>query len=418
MQRSIVKLGEVVQSISKTFKFTSAPVVFLNTSDVLNGKVLNHELISPVGLPGQAKKTIQTHDILFSEIRPANRRFAYVDFEANNFVVSTKLMVLRCNERICPKYLYFYLTSNEMLAYLQQQAEGRSGTFPQITFDELRHLEISLPPLAEQRQIAAILSSLDDKIELNRRMNQTLEQLAQTLFRQWFVAFDFPDAAGQPYRSSGGELVESELGKIPRGWRVGKTQEAFSTVGGGTPSTSNAEFWDGGNIHWTTPKDLTGAATPVMLDTERRITKAGLGKISSGLLPTGTLLLSSRAPIGYLAITQLPVAINQGYIALNAKGTISNLYMLFWLKQHMETVKGRANGTTFQEISKGSFRDISMILPDTSTATKFNLIIQPLFDRIVANETQSRTLATLRDTLLPQLLSGRLTVRQAAEAVA
>lgn len=332
-------------------------------------------------------------------------------------MVSTKLMVLRCLPQAHAKYLYFYLTSNEMLAYLQQQAEGRSGTFPQITFDEIRHLEISLPSFAEQREIAAILSSLDDKIELNRCMNHTLEQLAQTLFQQWFVAFDFPDAQEQPYRSSGGELVESELGDIPQGWRVGKTQDAFSTVGGGTPSTSNPDFWENGGIPWTTPKDLTGVAAPVMLDTERRITKIGLAKISSGLLPTGTLLLSSRAPIGYLAITQLPVAINQGYIALNAKGYVGNLYMLFWLKQNMDVVKGRANGTTFQEISKGSFRDIYMILPDAATANRFDQIAQQLFARIVANETQSRTLTTLRDTLLPQLLSGRLTVRQAAALV-
>ncbi|MGI4872115.1 MAG: restriction endonuclease subunit S [Janthinobacterium lividum] len=248
-------------------------------------------------------------------------------------------------------------------------------------------------------------------------MNHTLEQLAQTLFQQWFVAFDFPDAQEQPYRSSGGELVESELGDIPQGWRVGKTQDAFSTVGGGTPSTSNPDFWENGGIPWTTPKDLTGVAAPVMLDTERRITKIGLAKISSGLLPTGTLLLSSRAPIGYLAITQLPVAINQGYIALNAKGYVGNLYMLFWLKQNMDVVKGRANGTTFQEISKGSFRDIYMILPDAATANRFDQIAQQLFARIVANETQSRTLTTLRDTLLPQLLSGRLTVRQAAALV-
>ena len=132
------KLGEIVQSISDTYKFVdNEKVVFLNTSDILNGKFLNDCLVSAATLPEQAKKKIQKGDILFSEIRPANKRFAIVDFEISNYVVSTKLMVLRCNEQIYNKFLYIYLTSYEVLEYLQMIAEDRSGTFPQITFDNI-----------------------------------------------------------------------------------------------------------------------------------------------------------------------------------------------------------------------------------------------------------------------------------------
>jgi len=182
-----LKLGELVESVSKTFKFKDESVCFLNTSDVYNGKVLVHDLVSPSGLPGQAKKSIQKGDLLYSEIRPANKRFALVNFEASNYVVSTKLMVLRPYGRVTPEYLLAFLTSKQMLRYLQVLAEDRSGTFPQITFDIISSLSIDLPPLQEQKAIAEVLTSLDDKIELLQKQNETLEALAQTLFRQWFI---------------------------------------------------------------------------------------------------------------------------------------------------------------------------------------------------------------------------------------
>lgn len=182
-----VKLGDYLDSISKTFKFTDKEVVFLNTSDILEGKVLNKEYVSPIGLPGQAKKSIQKGDLLFSEIRPANKRYARIDFDSEDYVVSTKLMVLRVKGDLDPIFLELYLTSEEILDYLQMIAEDRSGTFPQITFDIISKLELKLPPLPEQKAIASVLSSLDDKIDLLHQQNQTLEALAETLFRQWFI---------------------------------------------------------------------------------------------------------------------------------------------------------------------------------------------------------------------------------------
>lgn len=142
-------LGSLIESVSETFKFTEYPVVFLNTSDILAGKFLHADLSDPKTLPGQAKKRIKKGDFLFSEIRPANKRFALVDFDAENYVVSTKLMVLRSKGEIDVGYLKLYLTSEEVLDYLQIIAEGRSGTFPQITFDVLERMEILIPPLPE-----------------------------------------------------------------------------------------------------------------------------------------------------------------------------------------------------------------------------------------------------------------------------
>ena len=182
-----VKLGTIVESVSETFKFTDNEVVFLNTSDILADKFLHNELSDPKTLPGQAKKRIRKGDLLFSEIRPANKRYALVNFDADNYVVSTKLMVLRSKENIDPTYLKLFLTSEETLDYLQMIAEDRSGTFPQITFDILDQMDLMIPPLPEQKAIASVLSSLDDKIDLLHRQNTTLERMAETLFRQWFV---------------------------------------------------------------------------------------------------------------------------------------------------------------------------------------------------------------------------------------
>lgn len=145
------RLGELIKTVSDTFKFPQDKVCFLNTSDIYDGKVLNHALSNVSRLPGQAKKSIKEGDFLFSEIRPANRRFALIDFEASNYVVSTKLMVLRCGSEIMPSYLRYFLTSVDILQHLQILAESRSGTFPQITFTQVADLEIKLPPISEQR---------------------------------------------------------------------------------------------------------------------------------------------------------------------------------------------------------------------------------------------------------------------------
>ncbi len=212
-------------------------------------------------------------------------------------------------------------------------------------------------------------------------------------------------------------LVDSELGEIPEGWKVGAIGDVVKIVGGSTPSTKVPAYWNG-DYCWTTPKDLSGLSAPVLLDTERRVTEEGLAKINSGLLPVNTLLLSSRAPIGYLAIARIPVAINQGYIAIPPDNPLGSLFLLLWCEVNMERIKERAGGTTFQEISKKNFRPIPIVLPSAEVTVRFNAIAGPLFERLVSNERESRTLAALRDTLLPKLISGELRVPDAERILA
>ena len=218
-----LRISEIVQTISLTHNFDKDKLIAINTSDVYNG-VMGKGTLTPVEeLKGQFKKTIQKDDILFSEIRPANRRFAIVtNSDCSDFVVSTKLMVLRkFNEDVDSSYFYYCLTNQPFLDILQRRAENRIGSFPQITYDLLANYAFPIPPLEEQKRISKIIANIDRKIELNRQINDNLEAMAKQLYDYWFVQFDFPNEEGKPYKTSGGEMVWNEKLKreIPKGWK-------------------------------------------------------------------------------------------------------------------------------------------------------------------------------------------------------
>ncbi|CAJ9573395.1 restriction endonuclease subunit S [Burkholderia pseudomallei] len=325
------------------------------------------------------------------------------------------------------RFLLYALQSS----YLQHQIgwnEGTGSTVSNLRIPVLEALRVPTPALDVQREVAKILGAIDDRITLLRESNATLEAITQALFKSWFVDFD-PVRAKQEGRAPEcmddataalfpDAFEESELGLVPRGWRAQPVGDVVESVGGGTPDTKDPTFWEPAQYCWTTPKDLSGIQAPVLLSTERKLSAKGLAKVSSGLLPAGTLLMSSRAPIGYLAIAQTPMAINQGYIAMLPSSKLPPLYMLFWCRQNMELIKGRANGSTFMEISKKAFRPIPALVSPPSVIDAFVDLVSPLFDRLVENERQAQSLATLRDTLLPRLISGQLRLTEAEEALA
>lgn len=335
------------------------------------------------------------------------------------YLISQSQMKLTVDEsKANALFLYYVFISPKQQEYIRNSAI-QTGV-PHTNLGILRNTPLSLPPLAEQKAVAAVLGALDDKIELNRKMNATLEAIARALFQSWFVDFDpvFAKLDGrQPIGMNEATaalfpaaLVDSDLGPIPAGWDVRPVGNAVDCVGGGTPDTKTSAFWQPAEHAWSTPKDLSNLQSPVLLRTERKLSSEGLAKVSSGLLPEGTLLLSSRAPIGYLAIAQIPVAINQGYIAMTPGGILPPLFMLFWCQQNMDVIKSHANGSTFMEISKSAFRPLPALIPSLKVLTAFQKLAEPLFAQMVQNEMQSSTLATLRDTLLPKLLSGELRI--------
>ena len=311
-----------------------------------------------------------------------------------------------------PRFISYFLSAVDFFSYSDKAA------VPGLNRNHLHQARVCVPvDITEQRAIAHILGTLDDKIELNRRRNQTLEAMARALFKDWFVDFGPVHAkmeAREPYLPADlwqrfPDRLDDE-GK-PEGWRRSMIGSEVTVCGGSTPSTKESTFWKGGKHHWATPKDLSALTFPVLLDTDRKITDAGIAKISSGLLPVGTVLLSSRAPIGYLAIAEVPTAINQGFIAMKCDGTLPNLFVLFWCRENMDLILGNANGSTFQEISKRNFRPILVIVPPEPILKVFRERTEPLYRHIVENERESTALAQLRDTLLPKLITGELRIK-------
>ena len=351
-------------------------------------------------------------DILFSVRAPIGR------VNVRTCATGRGVAIIRSRIGSDARYLEFLLRNLESS---WDVLETSGSVFGNATKKDLESLPLSWTTDESERLSAAyVLGTLDDKIELNRRMNETLEEMAQALFKSWFVDFEpvrakidgrwrrgesLPGLPSEWYDLFPDRLADSELGQIPAGWVVKALGEVVNVVGGTTPGTKISEYWDGGTHCWATPKDLASLATPVLLDTERKITDSGLNKIGSGLLPQGS---TSRAPIGYLAIVETPTAINQGFIGILPREGFSDLYMLYWCEASIETFINYANGTTFLEINKSNFRKIPMAVPEEATLVAFDSQVRLLYQRIVSSERESRALAAQRDALLPKLVSGEI----------
>jgi type I restriction enzyme S subunit len=400
----MLPINKVVESVSITHKFDKPVLKFLNTSDVENGKIININHLPIDELKGQAKKTIQKHDILFSEIRPKNRRFAYVDIDDTyDYVVSTKLMVLRnINPEVDNKYFYYFLTNDHMLSILQDRAENRIGSFPQITFDLLSEYYIRVPKLAEQQKIASVLSALDSKIELNNRINAELEAMAKTLYDYWFVQFDFPNAKGKPYKTSGGKMVWNEGLKreIPEGWEKGELKDIANITMGQSPPGESYNEVGNGMIFYQGCTDF-GNRFP----TVRKFTTE-----PTRFAKEGDILLSVRAPVGTLNISKEDCCIGRGLGALNSKDNC--IAYLFGVMVNLKQIFDRRNvdGTTFGSITKDDLFSLKVIKPEKSILKQYHSIINPAFEKQNKLELENIKLTELRDWLLPMLMNGQIKV--------
>ena len=320
--------------------------------------------------------------------------------------------------RFSSNFLFYQLLLHEN----QIKSLATGAAQQNLSGEQVKNFILPFPPFHEQNKIANTLRALDDKIDLNRRTNETLEAMARALFRDWFVDFGPTRAkmAGEaPYLAPElWELFPDRLDdeRKPEGSYISSIGDEADIVGGSTPSTSNPIFWNGDH-YWATPKDLSGLNSPVLSDTSRKITDEGLAQISSGLLPSGSVLLSSRAPVGYTAITTIPLAINQGFIGVKCTQNFSAPYVLLWMKESMELILQNANGSTFQEISKKNFRPLPIIKASHDLLKAFDAQSQGIFDKIIVNDAESRTLTQLRDLLLPKLMSGEISIRDAEKMV-
>jgi len=453
------KLGDVSEAIfsggtpsTKNENYWGGDIPWLSSGETRDRFISETEkTITQAGVDNSSTRLALKGDIVIASAGQGHTRgqTSYLNFDT---YINQSVIAIRAKaDEVDSLWLFYNLTLryNEMRQFSDSHSIRGS-----LTTAIIKTLDVNFPQLEVQKKIASSIYCLDNKIALNRQINQTLESMAQTIFKSWFVDFDPVKAkiaaieageeaegvtcaamraisgktddelgqmqAGQPEnyarlkttaRLFPSAMQDSELGEVPEGWEVKQIGDVVKVVGGGTPSTKNSAFWDGGSHCWTTPKDLSGISSHVLLDTVRKITDAGLAKISCGLLPAGTFLLSSRAPVGYTAIAKVPLAVNQGYIAIPPGGQLSSIFLLHWTRVNLEIIKGRACGTTFQEISKKNFRPIKIAVATTEILNHFDRAVGRLFERIVANEQESRSLTAIRDALLPKLMSGKIRVK-------
>jgi len=360
---------------------------------------------------GRSGASIGVASYVESDYWPLNTCMYVTDFKGNN-----------------PRYAYYLLRTLNLASHNSGSAQ------PSLNRNYIYPIEISFPERSYQDRVSDLLGSLDDKIELNRRLNETLEAMARALFRDWFVNFgptrrqtegatDPVDILGDAFPPKKSielaRLFPKTLGEdgLPTGWTKKPVGELSKIVGGGTPNTKAEEFWKNGVHLWATPRDLSKLSGVFIRSTERLLTDAGLAKVSSGLSPAGSVLISSRAPIGYLAIASEPIAVNQGFIVLRPTKTFPTHFAKLWCEANMETIEANANGSTFQEISKRNFKPILATVPCRSVMEAFSEYVGLLFAKIEANEKQNETLVDIRDLLLPKLISGEIRLRDAETIV-
>lgn len=360
------------------------------------------------------------NDVLLSHNATIGRVAVVPQFDGR-LLVGTSLTYFRLNPQILlPRYFAAYLSGADFQNQLA--AVMSHSTRNQVPITAQRTLSVVVPPLDVQQIISSTLGSLEDKIKQNRRTGRALETLTRATFKAWFVDFEpvkvkaagqtsFPGMPIDTFASLPNRLTDSNIGPVPEGWEVRPIGDLVTVRGGGTPSKKVSEYWDGGTHFWATPKDLSGLQSPVLLGTERLITDAGAESISSGVMPENTVLLSSRAPVGYTAIAKVPVAVNQGFIAMACDGPLPPHYVLHWTRSALDEIHSRASGTTFPEISKTAFRPIPAVVPNSVVVETFERFAQSIFALLEANVRESNRLAEMREYLLPRLLRGAVGVK-------
>lgn len=297
------------------------------------------------------------------------------------------------------------------LAHFKSQAQGSQTKF--LTIQILNSFSIPDISLDEQIKTVGPLVVLDKKINNNNNACAELEAMAKTLYDYWFVQFDFPDENGKPYRTSGGAMEKcKELGReVPKGWKAGTVVDLGEIVSGATPSTTEENYYTTNGIAWITPNDLSdNEHNMFVFHGERDITEAGLSSCSAILMPAGSVLMSSRAPIGYLAIAANPVCTNQGFKSIICTKDYGTLFVYYTLKRNVQGIARQGVGTTFKEVSRDTLARYTVLLPDTTIAKHFEQLIAPISQTRKNCEQENRELIALRDWLLPMLMNGQAKV--------
>lgn len=381
------------------------------------------------------KSAFSKGDILFGKLRPYFRKVVRAPFKG---VCSTDIWVVRSKNEVDQGFLYYWMASPEFVNFSMQGSEGTK--MPRAKWEHVSRHEIPYFDKDEQRAIAHILGSLDDKIELNRKMNETLEAMAQALFKSWFVDFDpvidnalaagnsIPEELAEKatLRESLGDARKSlpeeirrlfpdefvktkEMGWIPKGWKVSSFGEETKIVGGGTPKTKMNKYW-GGDIPWFSVVDTPASSDVFVITTEKNITQTGLNESSARLVPKGTTIISARGTVGNLAVAGRSMTFNQSCYGLRSKRDAGDYFIFLTAQRMVEKLLTMAHGSVFSTITRQTFNAIYVAIPCEVLFRQFEQSVSVWFDRILLNTQHSQALAQLRDTVLSKLISGEIRI--------
>jgi len=382
--------------------------------------------ISSVDAHRLSKHLVQIGDIIYSRRGDITQK-AHITKNEEGYFCGTGCLLVRVGKNIDSKFLVYFLSTSTSNSWIKNHAVGI--TMPNLNTKILSRFPVSFPDYAIQKQIAKVLSDLDSKIELNNKINTELEGMAKLIYAYWFVQFDFPFDFAQgkpaddtskpldikPYKSGGGKMVwDKELKReIPEGWESGEFGDLGTIIGGSTPSKAINENFTNNGVPWITPKDLSiNSGKKFISHGELDVTDLGIKYGGLKILPTNCVLMSSRAPIGYLAISRIPVTTNQGFKSFIPNKDYPSSFIFYTVKQNMNLIENNASGSTFREISGNVLKSIKICSPDKSLIKSFDKKLHPILVKQDKVELENQQLSSLRDWLLPMLMNGQVRVME------
>jgi type I restriction enzyme S subunit len=399
----------------KDYVSVGTPIVTVEHLGEIGFNKQNLPLVSEADKLRLSKYTLEEGDIVFSRVGSVDR-CTYVSAKENGWMFSGRCLRVRFNEKSNAKYVSFYFRQKFFKEMMLNISVG--ATMPSLNTSLMANIQLYLPNLPTQQKIASVLSALDSKIELNNRINAELEAMAKMLYDYWFVQFDFPNANGKPYKSSGGKMVWNEELKreIPEGWEKGNLFSLGEIIGGSTPPREIEEYFTANGTAWITPKDLSlNTGNKFISKGELDVSEKGIKAASLNIMPKGTILLSSRAPVGYLAISRESVTTNQGFKSFVPNKGFSTEFVYYSIKNMIPAIENNAVGSTFKEISAATLKTIPICLPDKKVVEIHSEIVKPIFERQNNLEIENQQLTELRDWLLPMLMNGQVKVMDKME---
>ena len=379
------KLGELIitnaLTINKKYPYTE--IQYLDTGSITCNKIESYQYYNIEDAPSRAKRLVKEEDIIYSLVRPNQLHYGFIKFPQKNLVVSTGFVTITCKKEILnPKFLYYYLTQNSVIEYLHTIAEASTSAYPSLKPIDIESLDIEIPSLEEQKRIASILSSLDDKIDLLHQENKTLEAMAETLFRKWFI-----------------EEVRQEV----------LLGDVVETTSGGTPSRKNDKYYQNGTIDWVKSKELN---TSFLLKTEEKITVEAIENSSAKFLPANSVLIAMYgATVGEYAIIAKEMTCNQAVCALKPNDNYPYTYLYLWAKLMQDEFLNLACGAAQQNISQVLIKH-QQVCSDVDAVKQFHSIVEPFFEKLKQNEMQLSSLEEMKNVILPNLMNNELNINE------